>query len=457
MILSERGAIKAAICDGGYHIYPAAKIVAYIKDHLPNEEFRGDFDPKKTVKKIRSVKIEGDEHTKTVITEDINLLCSRLQKMDPEYNIESVFKKMSADLPKMAKLFFNIDGYKPVHTQVVEYFFEGYNTLYKDADWNAFNVDAAESKEYNVPIGIYFKRSQVAPGYPEYVVLHENVHQFTASSRMDNTTHYYVPWIDEGFADTFGYLMLYKTTKDLGLVSRTKYLAVEFDVLDSRKATYHYETAIASQFISNGGLPFTKAFLKVLSTELPNLDLSEIGRSVLKGKTSITATIDGFLGENKNEFRERLLRYQAEFSSQGNFDDDDLKILRFFSLTQAPATLNPPEYRAAIWLINELNNNTESHYLHSKFLPNNEQNEIIQIKTVGKKSWDKLPKGHNSFLVCRDDIPSDLQAPIDALGNYFFVVKKEYNGKTYYDVFGGGLPYRMSTGELRCCLECHPE
>lgn len=450
MILSERGAIKAAICDGNYHIYPAAKLIEHIKSRLPGEDFRGDFNREKIIAKIRSVSIEGDSRTKAILKEDLDSLCTRLKKIDPEYDIESIFKKMEQSLPEMAMRYFGIRDYKPVKTEVIEYFFEGYNDVYKDADWNAFNVDEAESKEYNVPVGIYFKRSQVAPGYPEYVVMHENVHQFTAPASMDELTHYYVPWVMEGFADTFGFLMLYRATKDFELVRRTKKLALEFDVMDSRKATYHFESNIASLFTSSAGLPFTKAFLDIIARDRRNLDFTGIGNSLMAGVGAFDAVITGYTGDEREAFKKHLRTSEEEYKSAGDFNDDDRMMLRYFSSREAPSTLKPPEYRAAIWLVKELMENTGAHYVHTKLLDGKYGGELVKIGAIGEAAWKAVPKGHNSFLVLKDDIPPDLQEAAETLGNYFFIVKKEFSGKVYFDVYGGGLPYRVGTGEIRC-------
>ena len=144
----------------------------------------------------------------------------RLESMEPQYNIEKIFSKMAKLLPMLAKRYYGLEEFEPVIPQVVEYYFEGFNELYKDGDWFAFNVNRSESKELGVPVGTYFKRDQIAPGHPELTTLHEANHAMQDAAGLADDMHHYIPWFDEGFADAIGRMMLYRATGDESLLGK---------------------------------------------------------------------------------------------------------------------------------------------------------------------------------------------------------------------------------------------
>lgn len=450
MKLSERGALNSVVMDGGYHTYPAGRLVEMIKAGNPADDMRGDFDPVKTVGKIKSIPLTGDEHRINVLKHDFDIMCKRLEKLSPTYDIESVITKMSADLPAMARHYFAIENYKPVPGHVVEYYFEGFNDSFKEWDYIAFNIDPNESIEYNVPVGIYFKRDHVMPGFPEFVVMHENIHQFTANASLNRGTIHYVPWFNEGFGDALGFLMLYRTTKDLSLMSKCKNKMMEVDLLDSRKATYHYESHIAATVMSRGGLPFTKAFLKAKETYPDGFNWGKIAKNLLNGHGAIESVVDGYKGI-KDEIKRELLKWEESFKKDGDFDQDDRLMLNYFLDRQGPATLEPANYNLVLWIMNELKTNPGAHYVHKDIVGIGSSNKtLIPISDIPKDDWLNAPAGHNYFLIKEASIPAHLREAVPKIAGYFFIVKKEYDGEICYDIYAGGLPYRFDSGELRC-------
>jgi hypothetical protein len=196
MRLSERGAIRRAIAEGGIHLYPAGRLMDFIKAGLAGDELRGDFEKTTTAEKVTRAAGPEDASAREIFKRDIGLISERLSKMEPNYDIESVFDRMMEAAPQMAHRYYGIEDFEAPRPKVLEYYFEGYSDLYKDGDWFAFNVNSAESKEMNVPIGTYFKRDQVTPGHPELVSMHEANHAMQERAFLSKNAHQYVPWLD---------------------------------------------------------------------------------------------------------------------------------------------------------------------------------------------------------------------------------------------------------------------
>ena len=399
-----------------------------------------------------------DEHARAVLGEDINLLCARLKEIDAEYNIESVFTKMSADLPAMAKRYYGIDGFEPVKPQIVEYFFEGYNELYKDADWFAFNVNEAESRELNVPAGTYFKRDQVSPGIPEFAVMHEANHAMQERAATPQGVHHYVPWLDEGLADIFGRMMLFATTEDERLLRKIKVFRTEVEVTDPRKMTYHYGEETSALLLLRGRLPLVKALLHARQKDPYCIDWNILAVSIKKGIDPHIGIVTAYCGTKKETFQRQLERDETNYRKESDLNQADLRILSMFLATQRPAVLAAKEYRAAIWFVEELKKNPSPHFIDSAAIPEGlrpqitdwKADAIIPFSSIPDTVSKKIPGLNTKLLIRNEDVPEMYRAGADSLANNYFVIKRKIGEATVYEPYGGGLPYRLGSGELRC-------
>lgn len=458
MILSERGAIRAAIADGGFHLYPAGNFVETIKTSLAGDDLKGNFDPQRTIEKIRSVAPPAEEHLKTVFEEDVKLLCSRLEETDAEYNIESVFTKMAEVLPAMAKRYYGIDGFEPVHPQIVEYFFEGHNEIYKDADWYAFNVNEGESRELNVPVGTYFKRDQVSPGIPEFSVMHEANHAMQEKAALPQGVHHYIPWLDEGLADIFGRMMLYGATENEKLLKKVKIFRAEVEVTDPRKMTYHYGEETAALLLLRGRLPLVKALLKARQKDPYSIDWNQLAVAIRTGVDPHIAIMNSYCGTKKETFAKQLTRDETNFRKEADLNQADLRIISMFLASQRPATLSAAEYRAALWFAAELKKAPSPHFLDPNAIPEGLRGQVNDWKADALMPFSSIPEAvtkkvgglETKMLIRSSDVPETFREGATALANKYFIVKRVIGDAEVYEPYGGGLPYRLGSGELRC-------
>lgn len=456
MILSERGAIRSAIADGGFHLYPAGNFIEWLKQALPGDDLKGNFEPAKTIGKIKGIPLPENEHARAIFEQDMNLLCSRLEEIDAEYNIESIFRKMSECLPAMAKRYYSIDGFTPVTPQIVEYFFEGHNDLYKDADWSAFNVNEAESRELNVPVGTYFKRDQVSPGHPELIVMHEANHAMQELAATPLGIHHYVPWLDEGLADAFGRMMLFAATEDEKLLSKVKVFRTEVEVTDQRRVTYHYGEETAALLLLRGRLPLVKALLKARQKDPYCIDWNNLAVSIKRGVDPHIAVVTAYCGSKKETFQKQLDRDETNFRKEADLNQADLRILSMFLATQAPAVLPAHEYRTALWFAEEVKKDV--HFIDPAAIPEGLRSQMADWKTDELIPVSKIPDtvakkvgGLPTRIVIRAaDVPETFRGGADSLANKYFVIKRRIGEAEVYEPYGGGLPYRLGSGELRC-------
>jgi hypothetical protein len=458
MILSERGAIGAAIADGGFHLYPAGRIMDMIKQALPGDLLKGNFDPQRTINKVNSVPLPADEHARAVFEEDKSLLCSRLSELDTEYDIQSAFSKMSVSMPMLAKKYYGIEGFEPPAPQIVEYFFEGHNDLYRDADWIAFNVNRAESQELNVPVGAYYKRDRVSPGLTEFSVFHEANHAMQEIASLPPGVHHYVPWLDEGLADIIGRMMLFAVTENEKLLKRIKNFKTEIEVTDNRKTSYHYSEETAGLLLMRGRLPLVKALLKARKEYAFEIDWSELARSIKGGTDPHIGIVNAYKGSKKDTFHKKLTRDESNFRQEADLNQSDLKALTMFLACHPPAVVSALEYRAARFFMEEISNASLPHFIDPMAIPEGLRANIAEWKAdaalpaaqLTENVRKKLEGIEGRIAIRAEDIPGHLIPGADALANKYFVIKRKIGDAVFYEPFGGGLPFRMGSGEIRC-------
>ena len=129
MKLSLRGAIRSAIADGGFHLYPAGRLMEIAREALGDEALRADIDPSAAVAAIEEIAGPEEPAAREVFTRDRALLCERLAAMPPDYDIEAVFDRMMAAVPAMARRYYGLDDFEAPRPKVVEYVFEDYRDL----------------------------------------------------------------------------------------------------------------------------------------------------------------------------------------------------------------------------------------------------------------------------------------------------------------------------------------
>jgi hypothetical protein len=451
MKLSERGAIRSAIADGGFHLYPAGRLMELLLASLNGDNMRGDFDPSTTVEKISRVRGPLDPIAADLFQRDMDLLKTRLKTMEPEYDIESVFDRMMQAAPDMAKRYYGIEGFEALRPKVVEYFFEGYNDLYKDGDWFAFNVNQAESKELTVPVGTYFKRDQVSPGHPEFTAMHEANHAMQERAFTPEGVHHYVPWLDEGLADAMARMMLVRATGDWKLMSKLKRFKSEVEVTDPRKSTYHYGEETALLMLIRGRLPFVKAFMGARRREPYSIDYNFLGEAIKEGVDPHVAVVQSYKGGLERSFLKKIERDETKFRKDADLDNSDLKVLSMFMASERPACLSPAEYKAAIWITGEIQKNPCEHHVPSDAVPSNpNQESLIPCSSLAADIWKKIAGLETKIVVKDSSVPSELKEGIAHLTAKYFILKKTIGDELVYEPYGGGLPYRLGSGEIRC-------
>lgn len=458
MILSEYGAIKSAISEGGFILYPAGKLLNIIKDELSGDELLDNFDPNRTVEKISRIVGPSDPAAKPLFTSDMGLLCKRLSVMKAEYDIDAVFDGASSHVSTMAKRYYGIDKIEIPRPQVVEYFFEGHNDVYKNAKWSAFNVDRSESRDLGVPVGVYFKRTSVSPGYTEYCFLHEANHAMQEIAFQPDGYHYYVPWLFEGLADVLARLMLFRMTGDDVLMTRLKNYRTEDDLGNPRRTTYYFGEQICLMMLLRGRLPFMKAFMRAVKREPFVIDWDSFGKMVLAGWDPHIAIASAHVGSKVDVFRKRLEKDEALFRKEADFDQADLRILSMFLTTQAPACIPPDEFVASRWIMNELMKRPSPHYVDPQIIPEKMRADIdgwsadvpLPVSAVPESAWEKYPEIGIKILISEKDIPVEIKQKVDALADNYFIIKRKIGESIVYEPYGGGLPYRLGVGEVRC-------
>jgi hypothetical protein len=457
MRLSERGAIKSALADGGFHLYPAGRLIDIIKESLAGDDLTGDFSPTATPEKVRNAKGPESPEAQVIFRKDVGLLADRLTKLSPEYDIDAVFERMMTTLPMLARRYYSLEGFEPTKPVVVEYFFEGINDMYKDADWSAFNMSTAESKEMNVPVGIYFKRNQVSPGIPEFVVMHEANHAMQEHVCTPAGFHHYIPWMDEGFADAFGRMMLFRATEDESMLAKLKNFRTDVEVTNPWKFSYHFDEQIASMTLMRGRLPFCKALMRTRQREPFSIDWNMFARLILAGIDPHVAIVKAYCGSKLDAFKKKFERDEKNFRGDSDLDQMDLRVLSMFSTTQAPATLSPNDYAAALWIAAEAERHDANfcdpdaipQAMRDK-IPGFSADKIVPMTDVTSEMFKKAPEIAVKALIAEDAIPSEMKASIEALGAKFYIVKRKIGETTVFEPYGGGLPYRLGAGEIRC-------
>ncbi len=458
MQLSERGAIRSAIADGGLHLYPAGRLLDRICEELPGDELRGPFDPQRTAEKLSHVQGPSGGPARDLFQRDLALVRDRVAAMSPDYDIEGVFGRMADVLPALANRYYGVEGFEPVQPQVVEYFFEGYNDLYKDGDWFAFNVNAAESRELGVPIGTYFKRDQIAPGHPELTTLHEANHAMQEAVGLPEAFHHYIPWLDEGFADALGRIMLFRATEDEALLAKVKNFRTEVEVTDPRKVTYHYGEETAALILLRGRLPFFKALLRARKRDPFAIDWDAFARQIKSGVDPHVALLTAHGGAKRDAFRKKFEREETAFRKEGDLDQKDLRVLTMFLATQAPACLPAGEYAAALWLSEQVATERPDALVDPQAIPEGERGAVpdwnadrpLARSAIPEAVLKKSPAVAVKGLIPEEAIPQNLTEGVAALAAKYFVLKRQIGETVCYEPYGGGLPYRMRTGEIRC-------
>jgi len=419
MRLSERGAIRSAIAEGGLGLFPAGRLMEMIKAGNPGDELKGDFDPQATVEKLRGARGPEGGAAKAVFDRDIGILAERLGLMPANYDIEAAFDMMLTVAPELAKRYYGVENFEAPRPKVVEYFFEGFSDVYKDGDWFAFNVNSAESAEMNVPVGTYFKRDQVSPGLPEFSAMHEANHAMQEAASLPDGFNHYLPWFDEGLADAFGRMMLYRTMKDEALMGKLRRFRTEVESLDPRKATYHFGEETASLLLLRGRLPFAKALMRARRREPFSVDWSTMGGLIKEGVDPHVAVLKSYVGSKQAAFQKKLDRDEKAFRKGPDLDASDLRALTMFLASERPACLPPEEYAAALWLASEA---------------------------------AKAPDPEQAFKIsiAESDVPAEHKNGAAKLASIYFITKREEEGRIVYSPYGGGLPYRLGSGEIRC-------
>ena len=63
--------------------------------------------------------------------------------------------------------------------------------------------------------------------------------------------------------------------------------------------------------------------------------------------------------------------------------------------------------------------------------------------------WKKANGLSIKALIPETEIPSHFKDGVAKLASMYFILKREVGGSVVYEPYGGGLPYRIETGEVR--------
>lgn len=460
MKLSERGALRAALADGRYAVYPAGRLLELVTKTLGGDALRDDFEPERTVAKLEKARGELSGAGAEVVLADLAQLAERVATLPVSYDIDAVFDAMMAAVDAMAKRYYGVEGIVVPRPRVVEYYFEGFSELYRDGDWFAFNVSQAESLELGVPVGTFFKRSQVSPGQAEFTAFHEANHVMQEAAMLPEGVHQYVPWLDEGLADALGRLMLLRATKDEQLLGRVRAFRTEIEVTDPRKVTYHHGEQTALLLLLQGGLPLCKSLMRVRRAEPFSVDWAALARQLRAGAEPRAAVSEAAQADARVRVKSFLAHGEERFRGLGELDDLDRKAIRAFLGTQPPACIPAAEYEAARWLAAQLEGERGRLWLDPAAVPEAERAKVdgwredapLRPAAVPAELWQKAPALELKLLVARDDVPAAMREAADKLGAQYFVIKRQIGQTLVYEPHGGGLPCRLATGEVRCAL-----
>ncbi len=448
MILSERAAIVTALADGGFHIYPAGKLNELIKKYTEGDTLQGNFERHKTIEKVRlalSKYLKGGKHA--ALESDFDLLCKRLNDFDPNYDFENEVEAITKKLPTLAKRYFGIDGYQSVYSKIVEYYFEGFNEMYKDADWYAFNVNDVEAREMKVSVGTYYKRSWIMPFNTAWAIVHENIHQMHRSVSQPAGSDRYVPWICEGIADVFGVLMLYKVGGNKNKIAMMKRFVEEVEVLNPRKAAYYYGFRIVMELLRNSGLGFMRALFEMTKEDVYGINWDVLAHGVQNGVLAHKLIPYIYLGEDKAAFERKFLKLEEEYSKKFKLDEGDQEVLSLFATMQPPSVITEAEYASAMWLKKQSIEKMEENWIVT------EQDKLIRVKDVAAKEREKIEGFNEKVVIMEADVPKELVDGTKELCKKYFVVQREVEDKMVLSVWRGGLPFRLGCGEVRCELQ----
>lgn len=446
MQLSERAAIVSAIAEGGFHVYPAGKLNELIKKYSDGDTLQGNFDPVKTVEKVR-LAYSKYEKKNPVLDEDFNLLCKRLKDFNPVYDFETEVETISKKLPALAKKYFGLNKFESANSKIVEYFFEGFADLYRDADWYAFNVNSVESKEMNVPIGTYYKRSWIVPLYTPWAIIHENIHQMHHAVSAPPGSDRYVAWILEGVADVYGILMFHKIIGNKNRTVMIKRFVEDVQVLDPRKAAYYYGFRIVLELIRNSGLGFMMALFNMTKDDLYSVNWDVLANGVRNGVLPHKLVPYLCSGEEREAFEHKFFKLEKEFSKIFKLDDDDMEVLRLFATMQPPSVITPEEYSAAIWIKKQSIENMEENWVEI------EDGKLVQVKEISVDERKKIVGFNEKVVVLNDVVPKEFALGVKELCKKFFIVQRDVGDKVVISCWRGGLPFRMGCGEIRCALD----
>ena len=76
-------------------------------------------------------------------------------------------------------------------------------------EWSAMSIDEIDSKELDIPEGIYFMKKYLIYGFFEFTIAHELIHWVI--SQYSTKYYPYVPIVEEGICDFMSTILLYKT------------------------------------------------------------------------------------------------------------------------------------------------------------------------------------------------------------------------------------------------------
>ena len=288
--------------------------------------------------------------------------------------------------------------------------------------------------------------------------MHEANHAMQERTSAPEGVHHYVPWMDEGFADAFGRMMLFRATGDESLLAKLKNFRTEVDVTDPRIVTYHYGEETALLVLLRGRLAFVKALMRAKQRDPMSIDWNAFAKFIKDGLDPHIAIAKSFTNPHSEALRKKIEHDEKEFRNSADLDQMDLRVIQMFLATNAPATLDAVQYKAALWIAREAEKRPNPNFLDPSAISEPFRGKIdnfshespVECAALSEDFWKKHPLATLKVVIKEDAVPADLKDGMEKLAACYFIIKRKIGEQFVFEPYGGGLPYRLGTGEIRC-------
>lgn len=174
-------------------------------------------------------------------------------------------------------------------------------------EWSAMSIDEMDSKELEIPEGIYFMKKYLIYGFFEFTVAHELVHWVISQYSIKYFP--YVPIVEEGICDFMATILLYKTKLfPIEVIKNFVLHNKQFTINDTLGETYGDFFRIILIYCQNNGFSSVLELIKsgreritkfcnesIIKTDLKsNIDIQPLLRELLNVQSYFTLPIQEY-------------------------------------------------------------------------------------------------------------------------------------------------------------------